>query len=365
MNQTIQPRHQAGARRSGEPAGGRWATKTVPTIKASSLGFHNTAAGIGPPNDWTELDVVLFCDTKTRFQRTVETDANGDQVVSVVSDCDPPDVLLLARKGDAVYWSGDNWTKHGHDRRTWAAGIAVNMLQEGLIATGYDQSGYDNVGVPAAMYAAASTDDRAYDIHHVQHVLTKCVAQLRGLRLIESMRPPDARDTTLGKYAIPADTRTLLASCFYDTYDMYGRLPRPPWDNSGGVPWGPQPIAGHAVDAGGYDIFVGEHGDLLWRALTETAASGLSPIKEAFGRFGSPLMSDMVCAAALYDETAEKQLTTGLFDGVEPENRGFLQTNLFRVFNQQLNLDPDKCRWTVEQQDRIAGFINVIDGLEA
>ena len=229
----TQPRLPAGTRHGGVAGGGRYTNKDAPTIKTDSLGFDDTAAGIGPSNNWTELDVVLFCDTKTRFRRTVETDSDGNQVVSVESDCDPADMLLLARKGDADYWSGDNWTKHGHDRRTWAAGIAVDMLSEGLIATRYDDGDaalYDTqaAGVHAAMNAAASTDDRSgYDTQHVQHVLTRCVAQIRGLRLIESMRPSDARDTTLGIYGIPRDTRELLASCFYDTYDMYGRLTRP------------------------------------------------------------------------------------------------------------------------------------------
>ena len=102
----------------------------------------------------------------------------------------------------------------------------------------------------------------------------------------------------------------------------------------------------------------------MWRALTETNTAGLSPLKEAFGRFGSPLMSDMVTAAALYDETAEQQLTTGLYDGVEPANRDLLKKNLLDVFNQQLNLDPFTTRWTIEQQDRISRFINIITGLE-
>ena len=80
---STQPRQRAGTRRSGVSAGGRFTNKTVPTVKDDTIGFDAPKCG------WTERTVKVF-GTKTTFTRTVDTDG----VVSVATDCDPPDMLL-------------------------------------------------------------------------------------------------------------------------------------------------------------------------------------------------------------------------------------------------------------------------------
>ena len=98
-----QQRVAAGARHSGEPAGGRWASKTVPTIKTGEFGFGVDTPPIGAVHDWTEQTVKIW-GTRTTFHRTVETNEAGDDVATVTTNCDGPELLLLAKPGstDAV-----------------------------------------------------------------------------------------------------------------------------------------------------------------------------------------------------------------------------------------------------------------------
>ena len=66
----------------------------------------------------------------------------------------------------------------------------------------------------------------------------------------------------------------------------------------------------------------------------------------------------------LYDECAEYQLTHGLVDGVEPEDRGFLQIQVERAFKKQLNPGISGCRWNPQQQIRLRTFIDVVASLK-
>ena len=110
--------------------------------------------------------------------------------------------------------------------------------------------------------------------------------------------------------------------------------------------------------------------DLLWRALTETDQHGSSPLKTWLrNRYGYHTLTgdanEMVAAAVLYDDTAERQLTHGLFDGVpDPEVRHWLRLNALKTFNEALNPPGGECRWTSEQQTRISGFVETVDALE-
>ena len=191
------------------------------------------------------------------------------------------------------------------------------------------------------------------------HVLTGVVAQLRGLRLIQSMAPDQSNASTLGGYRIPETTGVLVGDRYDDVLAVYNRLPQPPWED--GVAWGPQPIAGHATTINGHDVFVGEKSDLLWRALTETDHGVPSPLQHAvMWRVNEG--QGMFTAAALYDETAEHQLTHGLLDDVHPLQQHQKRTAALDVFNAALNPPLDK-NWTSEQQQRIAGFIKTIETL--
>ena len=161
-----QPRQPVGTHRSGVPTGGQYASKTVPTIKQDGLGLNTET-----PQVWTEHSVKIW-GTQTIFTRRV----NPDGTVTVTTDCDPPDMMLLTRKGNADYWSGNTWVKHHRDRRLWAADIARRMLEEGHVAD-------DTAAIHAAMSSASSTrylntSDR-YD-RVVPHALTAAVAQIRG-----------------------------------------------------------------------------------------------------------------------------------------------------------------------------------------
>ena len=375
---TSQPRSPAGVRRGTVAAGGRWTSKPVPDVAADQAGFVNTEPDtVGPPNDWTERVVDVWGLTTT-FTRTVTTDNNGDEVTTVVSDCDDPSLLLLAKKGDRDYWSGGTWHEHGNDRSLWCADIAVNMLNEGLIATGYDDG---DAGIHEAVTSAGNPQRTRRETD--THILTGVVAQLRGLRLIESMMPTSRWETRFGGWRIPRDTKVWVHSSASDAVlHVYKTLLRPPWDN--GVPWGSQNVAGHAVktsrrarrsgDRSGKPVFVGEHNDLLWRALTETTTDGQSPLKSQLdaGRFHrypkEQYKTEMVTAAALYDNVAEEQLTTGLFDGVEKTDREEVQRNVLEVFKEHANPDkyqgpPPNCRWSSEQQTRIRGFIDTVEAL--
>ena len=55
--------------------------------------------------------------------------------MTVTVDCDPPDMMLLARKGDTRYWSANNWSQHYEDRQLWSVDITRRMLEEGFVAT--------------------------------------------------------------------------------------------------------------------------------------------------------------------------------------------------------------------------------------
>ena len=365
----TQPRQQQGVHRDGEPVGGRWVPKTVPDTTSNDLRFNTDP--VGEPNDWTER-VVKIWGLQTVFTRTVNTDDDGNTVVSVATDCDDPSLVLLARKGDADYWSGDTWHKHRKDRRVWSADIACRMLEEGFVATGW---GADSDAIRVAMSAASSPKDRIVRFvsgrrRFGPHTLTGVVAQIRGLALLQSMAPAQGWVTKLGGYDIPKNMRELLKKCSLDTLVMYNSLPKPPWDDTdpSGMPWGPQPVAGHAnihLDSG-RACFVGEHGDLLWRALTETDYYGRSPLKETLREQYDTARSvkHMIVAAALYDDTAQQQLTTGLFDGgVHDRERCHLRNQALELFDYALSPANGECRWTDEQRDQISGFIAVVEGL--
>ena len=343
------------------PEGGRWASKHVPSIKDNDVGFSNDTL-VGSPCGWTSRAIELW-GAQTTFTRTVETGDDGTEVASVTTDCDDPSVLLLARKDDAGYWSGDTWAEHFDDRRLWSAEICRQMLEEGLVSTGRCGG---TTGIREAMLNAGSPN--RLDGHVWAHVLTGVVAQIRGLRLIQSAAPDQAQNTTFGGAQLPNRSR-LFNDCFGTVLRVYRVLPQPPWyPTDAPTPWGPQPEAGHATDTDGYDMFVGEHGDLLWRALTETDRTGMSLLNSQLEEqrvVDRHACGDMVVAAALYDETAQRQLTHGLFDAtIYRVQRHKLKSNVRKALDRSLDPLDGECRWTLEQQDRIREFINIVKALE-
>ena len=354
----TQPRMPARARQNNTATGGRWSSKTVPTVADEHFELHNDA--VGPANDWTRREVRVG-NASVGFDRVVETGDDGNQVVTITADCEPADMLLLARKGDEAYWSGDNWRKHHKDRRTWSADIAVNMLHEGLVATGY---GDVNTGLAAVMSGIGGTRRLT---RRSPHALTAVVAQMRALRLIQSMVGLSfSWETKLGGHIIPHNTTNLLNTCFRDAAYVYERIQRPPWEPDD-VPWGPQMVAGHATTVNGHDSFVGEHSDLVWRALTETDHVGLSPLKSgATGSVTTYVTRHLIAAAVLYDDEAAMQLTSDLFVGVEQRNRVAARDRTLRVLTNALNSNREPFRhdWNDEQQRRLRGFIETVEGLE-
>ena len=68
-------------------------------------------------------------------------------------------------------------------------------------------------------------------------------------------------------------------------------------------------------------------------------------------------------SAALYDQTAEKQLTTELFVGAKEQRRKRLENRAISAFKAAVS-PRCKPRWTAEQQERIHGFIDVVEALE-
>ena len=378
MNPNQQPRLPVGARKDGVASGGRWASKPVPDLTAGDpLGFNQDVDEPASPKpfDWDKR-VVRVANGNIVFERRVETDDAGNDVVTVTSDCDGPELMLLNRKGDIDYWSGDNWRHHTKDRRIWAADIAVNMLRQGLVSTGH---GTGVEGLQAVVNKAT-----VGALHGLgPNALTGVVAQIRALRLLQSMTNGSKRwHTTLGGSPIPTGTYGLMLSRFKDVLGVYQKLPKPPWDDTTppGLPWGPQLVAGHASlhtwNGGAREsMFVGENNDLLWRALTETDNDGLSPLKAGLGVGGfSQWSRHMIVAAALYNETAERQLTSDLFVGVgfgervspfqrvEERNDALIKTR--DVFLNALTPETGECCWTAEQQQRIRGFVDVIENLE-
>ena len=357
---TFQPRHAAGTRRAGVSAGGRFTHKSAPDINND---FGEQFDTVGAPNDWSTRCVELW-GLETTFTRTVVDDA-----VTVTVDCDDPAMLLLAKKGDADYWSSSKWAANDHHRRIWCADIVARMLEEGLVAT---DTGSSVEGIRTAMKHAGGYE-RVRD-RDPYHDLTAVVALLRGLRLIESMKPSLTgdlwTDAMFGGEWLVNQTQ-LFRTCFDITGRVYERLHQPPWGYT--VPWGPQPVAGHATTTDGEHVFVGEHGDLLWRALTETNNAGWSPLKEGVesqGAGGRDTLSgtppgDMVCASALYDEQAAYQLTAGLFDSTNSLNRRFeLKSGALTALKSGVDPPNRPVRWTPEQQHRLREFFDVVEALK-
>ena len=324
-----------------------------------TLSFNDTAVGVGRPNGWDSRAVKLW-GLQTTFERVVGTDAAGNTVTSVTMGCDPPDMMLLARKGDIDYWTSGEWVTNRKERRGWCADIARRMLQDGHIST-WDGTGVE--GIRAAMNAAGTPEERRQ--RPTPHLLTETVAKIRGLRLLQSMIT-ESWSTTLDGYNTRRENEILLRNCFFKVRDVYDLLPKPPWTDADGVPWGPQLVAGHATDINKQDVFVGENGDLIWRALTETDHTGLSPVKAAVNRGATHgVHQNIAVAAALYDDTAREQLTTGLFAGAASADRAGAQVNAAAMFTAALHPeDGSPSRWTEEQQNRISGFIDVTEGLE-
>ena len=362
MNRLRQP---AGARTSGVAVGGRWASKGVPDINETEVGFHNDAAVV-PPHDWNQRNICID-GLSTTFRRSVNTDDAGNEVVTVTTDCDDPTLVLLARKGDREYWS-DNWRHYPEEHQLWSADICCQMLEEGLVATAPEP---DVDGIRTAVTAVVDAD---YNHPAAAHVFTYVVAQIRGLRLLQSMAPPSPDwHTLLGGRSIPISVIGLLDERFADTFNAYRQLPPPPWEPDG-APWGPQTVAGHATNQAGQEVFVGEHGDLIWRALTETDHHGRSPLKAALlWDTTTGAHTDMVAAAALYDETALEQLTTGLLDdpdhytfpGWDRDDYTAVLQRAQNVFAEALNPPGDgECRWTPAQQQRLRSFIDVVEALK-
>ena len=330
-------------------------SKTVPDIDNTAVGFNDDAATDTPTNPpgWNELTVTV-AGIQTTFTRSVETDSDGNSVVSVEADCDDPSMLLLARKGDADYWNGDTWAKDHPNRRLWCADITAAMLRQGLVAA---DPHWNGEGPQTAMFAAGH-------VHYTStlgaHGLTAVIAQIRGVRLLQTMAPAGRWKTTLGGYIVPLEIHRLMSDSFNDISRVYDGLPQPPWDHT---PWGPQPVAGCAAGkfADEPRVFVGEHTDLIWRALTETDHGGMSPLKEGVLRYGSP---GLVTAAVLYDTKAQQQITSGLFDGVKQRDRATIRTRALETFADELNPRDKPCRWTAEQQTQIRGFIKTVETLE-
>ena len=288
-------------------------------------------------------------------------------------------MLLLATKGDGDYWStrysrSPRWTQNNEHRRMWCAEIVRGMLQEGLVATlGYGDSDerlrttLRTDGVRTAMHTAGHTSSGVPSDD--PHTLTAVVAQIRGLRLLQSMAPTQGWSSKLGGFWLPHDVPRLLTNCFAVVCNNYNRLPQPPWTDPPVPPWGPQPVAGHATDRNGEPVFVGEHSDLLWRALTEPDYHGATPLKHGImegwdRRLVSDLAAELFCVAALYDETAAKQLTHGLFAGVPTADQARMRKRALRVLDQALERAVVNYRWTVEQQQSLRGFRDTVYTLE-
>ena len=358
---TSQPRHQTGATQQGVSTAGRWMPKAVPTVDDTPVGFNTEGDAVGPVCDWDKRTVRIW-GTETVFERTVRTDAAGNQVASVAMDCDDPSMMLLARKGDGDYWRR-TWSKNNRDRRMWCADIACRMLNDGHVATGLGTG--DATGIKTAMTAAGSPVGLNAQL---RDTFTYAVAQLRGLRLIQSMTPGGSWNTRFGGKNLPHFGMDLLGDRYRSVARVCGGLRQPPWDDTDppGVQWGPQVVAGYATTTSGDVVFVGEHGDLPWRALTETDYYGRSPLKHGLAQRRRLPVDErtLIVAAVLYDETAAAQLTTGLFAGYQTHERVHLQNRVRDVFQQSLNPGNGSCLWTDEQQHRLRGFIETVEALQ-
>ena len=231
-----QPRQPAGV-----SEGGRFANKPVPDINTDVGSNHEPDRGtVYPPNEWDTNPVQDYLGLWTVFTRTVETNNAGETVVTVTTDCDPADMLLLARKGDDNYWSGDLWVNNREDRRIWSADICRRMLEEGLVATDGAANTYQptNKGAYHAMQAASNPVRGGWETS--PHVLTGVVAQIRGLRLLQSMMSNTETGFVFGGTGIPVGLDGLLRARFNNVSSEYHLLSPPPWNNS--APWGPQQV---------------------------------------------------------------------------------------------------------------------------
>ena len=349
---TTQPRRPAGSRAGGKPTGGRFAVKTRPDI-TDSVGFATTIVDPDEPYDWHKICVFNSSGAQTVFTRTVADDGT----VTVETDTDDPTLLLLARKGDADYWSGETWWTDSGTCRVWAADITARMIEEGLVATGYDD---DDMALREVMDAASSGAPSAdptaprWAVNR-RWVITVIIAQIRGLKLLQSMRPNRALSTRFGGYRIPVDVPLLLYARFDDLISLYRTLPDPPWNNAVF-----NAEDGYATDSHGDKVFVGEQGDLVWRALTEQDNDGQSPLRYsvAHGRV-LDTQRDIVAAAMLHDKQAEHQLTTGLFDNWHESatKREDLQREVLDCLNSALDDLVFSPRWSPEQHNKLRGFV--------
>ena len=370
-----QPRQPVGTRQGDVPVGGQYTHKTVPTVEPGDVDLGLDEPVVGPVKDWNQRSGKVW-GLQTTFERVVETDVDGNDIVTVTTDCEPPDMLLLARKGDASYWSNDfrkkhptdpwsktqPWAQNHKDRRIWCSDITRRMLQEGLVSTTAGRYAVD--GIRAAMHAAGSPKQLSKQA--TPHRLTETVAQIRGVRLIESMRGDIVEHPgfVVGGYDLPGDINDWLYARYVDVYRIYKSLSQPPWDttNPAGVPWGPQTVAGNATNIAGVAVFVGEHSDLIWRALTETTLDGWTPLKAGIKKGVNPgIYQQLIVAAALYDETAERQLTTDLF---VPGARRSLHASVLWAFKNALNPAVGECRWGSTHQDQIRGIITVLEDMD-
>ena len=342
-----QPRQRAGERRRGVATGGQFTGREVPGVDSDLDDLDS----VGVEGEWPRSVVVHGYGEHVVFN----TEPVGDDADALVvtTNCEPPDMLLLARKGDAEYWSNGRWWDHPAEVRLWSAEIIRQMLQDGLVST------IDTAAAARdAIHAASSPEYEPW--RFTPHVLTGAVAQIRGLRLIQSMAPQSSSwETTFGGHRVENSQHgqdVLLRNRYRGLHDVYAALPQPPWVN------GP---AGYVTNGHGLDVFVGVNGDLLWRALTETDHHGTSVLKAAMGfRRDVTTEDEMICAAALYDETAQYQLTTGLLDGVDTYRHETTRLRALNVFRYGLNPEDGDSRWTAEQQNRIRGFIETVEGLE-
>ena len=353
--------HPAGTRQSGAVAGGWSAAIPVPTVEGgdSGVGLRNM---VGSQGGGVERKTTIW-GRKTTYCRSITSDGT----VEVTTDCDDPELLLLAHKGDVGYWSGNNWVKDYRTRQAWTASIAARMLREGHAAAD------DDDGVWVVMSAASSPQQRRSfqsTGRVAPHALTGIVAQISGLRLLQTMALADGWDTTLGGFRLPIGSALLLERCVTDAFRVYNMLPRPPWTD--GVSWRAEQTAGYATDCAGGNVFIGADGDLLWRSWTETDHNGLSPLRAALAtRFGvSRTNRKELAAAALHDPILQRQLTTGLFEGFDTTATGvinrnsLIKCNAMDVFYYALNSPAGERRFIPEEQSRLREFIDTIELLQ-
>ena len=179
----VQPRQRAGTHRGAVPVGGQYTHKPVPEIDVALHGFDGDGDvfNAGTKFDWNDTafngDVV--------FTRNVTTAENGETVATFTTDCEPPDMLLLAKRGDIGYWSDNRWHNPQHCK-LWSVEITRQMLNEGLVAPGVEP-------IRTAMSAATNPDNEPW--RGAPDALTGVVAQIRGAALLISMAGPTPAPT--------------------------------------------------------------------------------------------------------------------------------------------------------------------------